>query len=143
MSPSFELISAAMNKLKATTAVTFFVDDRIFDRVPEKQDRSPNVESPYISFGPTSGVPDDAECMDGVQITFQVDVWSWGAGDAYSSAECHKLCDAVRRALHNAELALTQSALVTLTCELFRILRDPDGVTNHGVIQFTAVVETP
>lgn len=143
MSPTFELIAAAMAKLKATSAVTAFVGQKVYDRVPENQDGTPNVASPYISFGPTSGVPDDYDCMDGVEITFQVDVWSWGDGEAYGSAQCHKISDTVRRALHNAELTLAQNALVTLTCELFRILRDPDGVTNHGVIQFTAVVETP
>ncbi|MGB3445737.1 MAG: DUF3168 domain-containing protein [Xanthobacteraceae bacterium] len=142
-SPTFELVAAAIAKLRATPAVTGFVGTKIYDRVPEKQDGTPNVTSPYISFGPVTGSPDDADCSDAVEVTFQVDVWSWGNGEAYGSAECHKISDAVRRALHNAELTLSVNALVTLTCELFRILRDDDGVTNHGVIQFSAVVETP
>jgi len=142
-SPTFELVATALARLRAAPAVMAFVGAKIYDRVPEKQDGTPNVTSPYISFGPVSGSPDDADCSDAVEVTFQVDVWSWGNGEAYGSAECHKISDAVRRTLHNAEFALSANALVTLTCELFRILRDPDGVTNHGVVQFTAVVETP
>lgn len=142
-SPAYELAAAILNKLRATAAVTAFVGNRIFDRVPEKQDGTPNVVSPYISLRPIYGSSDDYDCLDGLGITIQIDVWSWGSGEAYSSAECHKISDAVRRSLHNAELSLATNALVMLTCDLFRVFRDEDGVTNHGVIQFTAIVETP
>lgn len=141
MDASYELILAAIAKLRATSAVTALVGTKIYDRVPEKKDGTPNVASPYISMGPTTTIPDDYDCVDGEEITFQLDAWSWGSGEAYGSVEVRKIADAVKRALHDADLALSNNALVTLRHELTRILRDPDNVTNHAAIQFTATVE--
>src|SRR5690606_18981222 len=111
---------------------------RVYDR---PADSSP--ASPYLSMGPWTIIPDDADCIDGVEVTGQIDVWSWGAGEAFGSAEVSKIADAVRRSLHDAEFNLTINALATIRHELTRILRDPDGVTNHAAIQFTATIETP
>ena len=142
LAPDHDLIKAAIAALKATLAVSEQVGDRIYDRVPEKASGRPGVQYPYISMGPTSIAPGDVDCIDGVEVTIQFDVWSQGAGEAYSSAECRSIVEAIRKALHDAELDLEDNALAVLTFELGRTLRDPDGVTNHGVIQFTAIVET-
>lgn len=146
MDPTFDLALAAMNKLKATAPLAAFVAQRIYDRVPEKQTASgpvPDVPFPYISLGPTSATSDDYDCVDGLEISLQFDVWSSGSGEAYGSAQCRKITDLIRRALHNAELVLANNALVTLTHSLTQILRDPGGTVNHGVVQFTALVEVP
>ncbi len=146
MDPTFELALAAMNKLKATAPLTAFVAQRIYDRVPEKQTASgpvPDVPFPYISLGPTTATSDDYDCLDGLEISLQFDVWSSGSGEAYGSVQCRKIADLVRRALHNADLVLANNALVTLTHSLTQILRDPDGTVNHAVVQFMALVEVP
>lgn len=146
MDPTFELALAAMNKMKATAPLVAFVADRVYDRVPEKQTASgpvPDVPFPYISLGPTSATSDDYDCVEGIEISLQFDVWSSGSGEAYGSAQCRKICDLIRRGLHNAELTLANNALVTLTHSLTQILRDPNGTVNHGVVQFTALVEVP
>jgi hypothetical protein len=145
MEPTYELQLAALNALRATPELVALVGTKIFDRVPERQLNGalvPDVASPYISFGPVTVISEDADCIDGLEVTFQLDAWSWGSGEAYGSVQVRKITGIIRKALHNAELTLTTNALVTLTHELTRILRDPDGVTNHGVIQFTAIVET-
>lgn len=138
MDASVELIRAAVDVLRADATISGYVAGRIFDRVPES-----GVVSPYISLGPSTAIPDDFDCMDGEEITIQFDVWSWGSDEAYGSMEARKLSGAVKKALHDAELTLADNALVTLQHEITRITRDPDGITNHGVIQFTATVETP
>jgi hypothetical protein len=146
MEPTYELQLAALNALLETTALTAIVGRQIYDRVPEKQVGGvlvADVSSPYVSFGPVTVVSDDTDCIDGLEITFQIDVWSWGSREAYGSVQARKIAGIIRKALHNAELPLTSNALVTLTHQLTRILREPDGITNHGVIQFTAIVETP
>lgn len=146
MEPTYELQLAALSKLRAWTALTALVGAKIYDRVPEKLSGGvsvADVTSPYVSFGPVTATSDDADCIDGLQITFQIDAWSWGAGEAFGSVQVRKIIGEIRKALHNAELVLTTNALVSLTHEMTSILRDPDGVTNHGVIQFTAIVETP
>lgn len=143
MDASYELVLAAINKLRATAAVSNLVGNRIYDRVPQRQDGTPNVAPPYISLGPTTVIPDDADCSTAEEITFQIDAWSWGAGEAFGSVQVRKIADAVKRALHRADIELSTNALVTIEHALTRILRDPDGITNHAAIQFTATVETP
>lgn len=143
MDAGYELILAAITKLRETATVTAFVGTRIYDRVPENQDGTPNVPFPYISMGPSTSIPDDFECITGEEETIQFDVWSSGSGEAYGSVECRMICGAVKRALHDAELTLSVNALVSLQHELTRILDDPNPAINHGAIQFTATVETP
>lgn len=141
MAPDLELITAIIAALKADATVSGYVGTKVFDRVPEKQNGEPSVATPYISMGPTSSVPDDFDCRDGEEITVQIDIWASGAGEAYTSTQCRKITDAVKRRLHDADLTLTENALVTLQTELVRVFRDPDGVTYHGVVQMTATVE--
>ena len=143
MDASYELILGAINKLRATTAVTAMVGAKIYDRVPEKTDGTPNVTFPYISMGPSTSIPDDFDCMKGEEITLQFDVWSSGAGEAFGSVGCRKITSAIKRALHDVDLSLPTNALVTFQHEITRILRDPNPAITHGVIQFTATVETP
>lgn len=143
MDASLELLTAALNTLRATGAVTALVGQHIYDRVPEKQDGTPNVPYPYISVGPSSSIPDDFDCVDGEEITVQLDVWTSGDNEAYGSAQCRQISGAVKRALHDAELPLTVNALVTLQWETTRIVDDPNPAISHGVLTFTATVETP
>ncbi|MGV8830342.1 MAG: DUF3168 domain-containing protein [Devosia sp.] len=148
MEPTYELQLAALNALRASAALTAIVGTKIYDRVPEKLAAGilvADVASPYISFGPVTVIPDDADgsdCIDSEEITFQIDVWSWGPGLAYGSIQARQIAGLVKKTLHKADLVLTTNALVSIRHELTRILRDSDGVTNHGVIQFTALVET-
>ena len=138
---SFELIKAMMDTLKASLPVTAFVGNRIFDRVPEKQNGTPNVPFPYISLGPDTMIPETFGCFEAEEITIQWDIWSSGNGEAYGTAQCRKICDAVKRALHNVELSLPSHGLVSLSLELRRILDDPNPAINHGVMQFTGQVD--
>lgn len=143
LAPDYELLAAVVTRLKADAAVSALVGTKVYDRVPQKPNGQADVASPYLSLGPSTEVPDDADCIDGVEVTFQIDAWSWGAGEAFGSAQVRKIARAVRRSLHDAEINLTTNALVTLRHELTRVMRDPDGVTNHAAMQFTAVIETP
>lgn len=141
--PDEELIGAAITALKADADLGGMVGTRIYDRVPEKAAGKAGVETPYVSLGPMSSVTADADCIDGEEITLQFDVWSRGDGDAYGGREARRIMAAIRRALSDAELVLADNALVTLTFELKRLGRDADGATWHGLVQFSAVVETP
>ena len=143
MDASAEIIRAAMDRLRATSAVTTYVGTRIYDRVPEDQNGVPSVDFPYVSLGPTTIIPDDADCVSGEEITFQFDVWTSGPGDAFASYQCRQITGAIKRALHEIEIALASNALVSLRHELTRILDDPNPAISHGAIQFTAIVETP
>ncbi|KKB81018.1 hypothetical protein VW35_02275 [Devosia soli] len=145
MEPTYELQLAALNKLRQSTALVALVGTKIYDRVPERTAGGvlvPDVTSPYISFGAVIVDTEDADCIDGLSITFQIDVWSWGSGEAYGSVQTRKIIGEVRKALHRADLPMTTNALVSIEAGITRILRESDGVTNHGLIQFEALVET-
>lgn len=137
MDPSLEVIAAALNKLRSTTAVTALVGDRIMDVVPQ----DPAPASPYISLGPSDVVNDDADCVEGAVVTFQIDVWSWGVGEDAASAKVRKVAGAVRKALHGAEITLTKNALVMIEHSATRVFREEDTKINHAAMTFEAFVE--
>lgn len=138
MDPTYELAAAIVARLKADAAVSGFVGGRVYDRPPAGA-----IASPYISFGPSDATTDDAECIDGLEISMQIDCWSWGSGEAFSSAEVRKIAGAVRASLHDAEFELAQNALVTIRHRITRYQRESDGATNRAIITITAFVELP
>lgn len=140
MDPTYELKAAVIARLKATSAVASFVGARIYDRPPDASAASP-VVSPYVSMGPADAVSDTADCIDGMEITLQIDCWSWGSGQAFGSAEVSKLSGAIRAALHEAEFSLTENALATISHRITRYTRESDGITNRAIITITAFVE--
>lgn len=143
MDPSAELLTAVLQRLRATPAVTVFVENRIFDKAPTNQKGEITAKFPYITTGPSTAIPDDVDCIYGEEVTIQLDVWSSGTGEAASTIECRKICGAVKKALHDVEdLVLSVNALVTIQHEVTRILPDPNPAIKHGAVQFTATIET-
>ena len=135
MSVGKELWDAVRDALLADSEVMGLVD-AVFDKIPANRWREKKI---HVSRGPFYGSPEDADCIVGQEITVQLDIWSqrpdrWSMDDAVS---------AVRRALHDRELQLTESALVSLEVILWRIFDDPDPLTVHGVVQLRARVEEP
>lgn len=112
------------------------IANNVYDQIPTSPFGS---KAAYISLGPVDSVEDDADCITGVSVTAQLDIWSRAVG----SLECKNLTDLVRKKLHRASLALSDNALVDIRVTLTRVFRDPDGITTHGVIQVTAMVEEP
>nr|DAE48857.1 MAG TPA: hypothetical protein [Caudoviricetes sp.] len=132
-SPTYEFQGQIVALLKASTELSALIGGRVYDRVPE------GVQFPYVSFGPSDEVSDDAECIDGFTVTMQLDAWSRAVG----LPECRRITDAVRKALSVENIQLTDNALVTFNHVTTRIFRDPDGLTSHGAITFEAFVEQP
>ena len=132
MSPLLELVGAIVPRLKGDGAVSALVAERILDRVPL------SAVFPYASFGSAWEIQDDAECIGGVEIGFRIDVWSRAVG----LAETSRIANAVRRALHNAEMNLAENALVMIEHRRTDTMRDPDGLTTHAALEFMAVIET-
>jgi hypothetical protein len=132
-SSSAELQKLVFATLKANAAIMDIAHD-VYDRVPA----SPfGTRSAYISFGPEDAREDDAEGISGREVTLQIDIWSRAPG----FVECKRLTDLVRRALHHTSLEMADNALADMFVELTRVFRDGDGVTSHGVVQVTALIE--
>lgn len=126
-----ELQGAVSQALMAAPAVQALVASRIYDRVPK------DAGFPYVSFGPADASSDDADCVEGLDVSFQIDVWSRAVG----FPEAKQIAGAVRAALHEAELILGEAALASLRHRQTRVMRDPDGLTSHAALTFEALVE--
>ena len=132
-SPTYELQGRIVALLKASSDLSALIGGRVYDRVPE------GVQFPYVSFGPSDEISDDADCIDGFEVTMQLDVWSRAVG----FPECRRIVDAVRKALPEDGILLADNALVTFSHRISRVFRDPDGLTSHGAMTFEAFVEQP
>lgn len=135
---SYELQIAIVGRLKSFAPLTALIGTRVYDEVP--RDASGKVQTanfPYVSFGPDQVIPEDFGCVTGSEIFIQLDCWSRAVG----YAEVKKIANAVRLALHNHDLPLTENALVSFELDARRVFRDPDGKTSQAVLTFRAVVE--
>lgn len=135
MSSDYALQVAVLAALSANTAVTDIVGDAIYDNVPS------DADFPRITFGPSDLVPDDAECLEGEEVSLQVDCWSRDNGKLHP---CRTLVGAVKKAIHEKPLTLPDPyALNEVRVTLARVFRDPDEITAHGVVTVTALIEEP
>ena len=132
-SPSLELQGAIVARLKGSAGLTALVGSRVYDAVPS------NAVFPYVTVGEGDETSDDADCIDGFEISLDIDVWSRGVG----FPEAKRISDEIRKALKSPELKLTQNALVYFNHRQTRFLRDPDGKTSHAVLTFEAFAEQP
>lgn len=130
-SPDLELQGAIVTKLKADPVLAALVGPRVYDTIPE------NPTFPYVNYAGSDETEDDADCIDGSSISIQIDAWSRTKG----YPECKQIADAVRNALHDADLPLAVNAFVMIEHRQIRVFRDSDGLTSHGVIEFQAFVE--
>ncbi|KAB2700724.1 DUF3168 domain-containing protein [Ochrobactrum sp. Kaboul] len=130
-SPSLELQKALYDRLKSDPALSSIIDGRVYDTVPE------GAEFPYVSFGPFDELSDDAQCITGFEISIQLDVWSRSVG----FPECRQVGDLVRRAVLSAEIELSDNRLVSISHRQTMTMRDPEGLTSHGIVNFVAFVE--
>ena len=112
---------------------------RVYDHVPRGATGAVTAEFPFVAIAGWQEITDDVDCVGGSDITVTIDAWSRAVG----APEAHRLAAAVKAALHNADLSLTDNALVSFEHESTLTLRDPDGLTTHAVLDFRAFVETP
>lgn len=129
--PSLALQRAITGTLNADIGLQAVIALRVYDDVP------PTAVYPYVSFGPSQITPQDAECITGFEVFLQIDVWSRELG----FEECKAISELVRVALHL--LTATQDALTfEIEHRFTNTNRDPDGITNHGVLSFRAEIDT-
>lgn len=124
--------------LRADTAITSMVSVRIFDRAPHGDGCEPMV-SPYITLGPHDTMSEDGDCMDLQELNFQIDVWSFGNGEAYSRAQAGKLANLIRDALHRRDETIN-GVNVEIAHVVTRHLRHDNLDTNHAAIGMRAII---
>lgn len=134
MSTSNALQKLIYDRLVADAAVIAIVGTRVLDKPPA------GTQVPYISFGPSDYVPEDADCVTGRVETIQIDCWS-EAQDG--KREVKALADAVKESLHEYAGSIDPGALVEMRVIQVRILDDPDGISLHGIVTVEAQAEEP
>lgn len=132
MSVSIALQDLIISTLKADPKVSALVADRVYDGPPEKP------TFPYISMGPDSFSTEDADCIDMREQTVQIDCWTRKNGRKWP---CKEIVDAVVGALRHLDGDLTNGALIDTEIRIARVIDDPDGITAHGIVQLTAILE--
>lgn len=133
MSPSNDLQKSIYLALLAAPAVHAICAGRIYDGRPKESD------FPCITFGPSDFTPADVDGIDRRTEALQLDCWVRERSGRLSPARA--LVDAVKAALHEAELALETHALARLHVSIARAFMDADGKTGHGVVLLEADIE--
>lgn len=131
MDPLLELQAAVIARLRSWPAVQSVVGNKVADIAPA------SWSMPFISLGPSTFTPDNAECVTGGEAMLQIDGWS----DATVLSEMRILAEAIRSALVDWEPALTTNALVTF--EHWRTDYISAEPLKHASVRFTAFIEQP
>ena len=128
----WDLQQAVHATLAADTAVLALLGGaRVYDDVPR------GAAFPYVSLAAFT-VRDWATGTEpGTEITFTVHAWSRDAGHKGP----HLLAEAVRSALHDQSLTLTDHHLVNLRHDSSETRRERDGDTYRVIARFRAVLE--
>lgn len=132
-SPSLELQGAIVARLKTSSDVTASIGGRVYDAVPT------NAVFPYVTVGEGEETSEDVDCIDGFEISLDIDVWSRAVG----FPEAKRIAQEIRASLKSSDLSLTENALVFFRHRQTRFMRDPDGLTSHAVMTFEAFTEQP
>lgn len=125
----FALQTAIYSKLNTDSNLTTTLGCAVFDEVPA------TATYPYIVLGEETANEYDTKDLKGSQTTINLHIWSEYQG----SKECKNIMDRVHDLLHDGNINVTGFNLINLRFEFSDIMRDPDGVTRHGVMRFRAI----
>ena len=126
----FALQSAVYSALKNDNNLTSTQGAGVFDEVVE------GSSYPFVQIGEDTSLDYSTKDVTGGEYTINIHVWSQYTG----SKECKNLMDRIHDLLHDSSLSVTGFNLVNFRFEFSDILRDPDGITRHGVMRFRAVI---
>ncbi len=121
-----QTVYAALNASYVALGVT-----GVFDFAPRDQ------AYPYITIGPGTAIPFDTCTDNGQESTVFVHTWSQYNGQK----EVKEIMDRVYLVLQNASLAIPGHDTILCQFEFAEIMKDPDGVTHHGVQRFRVITE--
>ena len=100
----------------------------------------PDQLYPFVTIGEFSAEPDDAITNEGAAIEAMIHVWSRQPG----MQELQQLMQGIASALHGVRLTLAGGGQWVMTRHDYSTtLRDPDGITRHGVMRFQVLAFQP
>jgi hypothetical protein len=101
--------------------------------VPVLDHAGPNQNFPYVTLGEFVGGPADTLAEQGADLAITVHVWSRQPG----MQETQQLMTRAKDALDRQRLPAAGFQWVDTIWTYAQTLREPDGMTRHGVLRFT------
>jgi hypothetical protein len=138
MSAQVEITKAIIGALRADAALVALLADYtgtggVFSHVPQDFDAYPYVVLYDIDL-------DNADNGAGNRFDGVINIHSWS--DNRDITEIGNVMKAVYDVLHHDEFSMTGYTLVEINQQNQIILRDPDGITLHGVQRFAIMIQT-
>ena len=126
----FALQSAIYSSLSNDNTLTQVLGAGVFDEVTE------GATYPFVALGEETAVDYSTKDLVGGETTINIHIWSQYKG----SKETKNIMDKIHDLLHDSNLTVSGFNLINLRFEYSDIMRDPDGVTRHGVMRFRAII---
>ena len=126
----FALQSAIYSRLSSDSNLTTTLGAAVVDEAQQGQ------SYPFVAIGEETTIDFSTKDLDGSESTINIHVWSQYKG----SKETKNIIDRLHTLLHDYSLSVSGHNLINLRFEFSDILRDPDGVTRHGVVRFNAIM---
>jgi hypothetical protein len=124
----FQLQSAIYTALNVP-AITTTLACGVYDEVIEGN------SYPFITLGEETAIDYSTNNLVGAETTINIHIWSRYKG----SKQTKEIMDKVHDLLHDVSLTVSGVNLINLRFEYSDIMRDPDGITRHGVMRFRAI----
>lgn len=132
MSAELALQGAIVKALRAVPALMAApLQGRILDRVNLGQAR------PYLHLRSFQGVDDGSDCVDGLEIFADLDVWSENVG----KPEASRIAGIVRDTLHEQPLELAAPWSLVEIAHRDTTIDDSEGLLVRARMTFRALVE--
>ncbi len=133
-----ELLTAIYGALSADSALTTLLggSGKVFNGVPA------NTVAPFVDIGESTANNYHTSSGDAQEHTITVHAWTEQAVAGKSARlQCAQIIARVRDLLHYSPLNMSAGNMPNLICEFVETMRDPDGISWHGVLRFRAVTE--
>ena len=95
-----------------------------------------NQSYPFIAIGDDRADDYSTKDLDGADYQVNIGIWSQYKG----AKECKQIMDKIHDLLHDSSISVSGFNLINMRLEYSDILRDPDGVTRHGVMRFRVII---
>ena len=126
----FALQSKIFTTLNTDNTLTNTLGANVFDDVPEE------TAFPLVVLGEDTTVDFSTKDLIGSETTINIDIFSRYRG----SKETKNIMDRIHTLLHDSSLTVSGVNLINLRFEFSDVIRDPDGITRHGIMRFRAII---
>lgn len=128
----------ALTDLLATFDTGSQVIPAVYDQVPQVDDPAAQVDFPYVVLQDWTSQANDTDTETGFDLTLTIHTWSRQSG----FFECQRIMEQVYNALHrHDDLTVPDWGVSGMQQEFSDMMRDPDGLTRHGVQRFRIFIE--